>query len=178
MTPKQAKDFAKARKKEGKKVARAEAHAAAKFFTADGAARYRAWREECTLFFASCKNSPTSLDQDASTTNHGEGCPFPAPSHSERNCTLGNGNGKPHQGRGKGDGCLVAELLGICHHDVKVLLRNSGEYGEGFLRKERLRWHPDRFVGVRREEDAWKAKEMFQLIMRLLDDFEVRRGDF
>ncbi|KAK8051085.1 hypothetical protein PG993_002470 [Apiospora rasikravindrae] len=50
--------------------------------------------------------------------------------------------------------CLCEELtckfekerdggLAACEHDLEQVLRASGQYGRDWLRKERLRWHPD-----------------------------------
>jgi hypothetical protein len=38
---------------------------------------------------------------------------------------------------------------------------------EAHLKKERLRWHPDKFSGA--GQNQAKAQEMFQLIQRLID---------
>ena len=65
--------------------------------------------------------------------------------------------------------CVKAENLGpgVCHHGVEKLLKGSGECSEKWLKKERLRWHPDRFTTG--QELALKAQEVFQLIQRLID---------
>ncbi|KAK8868553.1 Phosphatidylglycerol/phosphatidylinositol transfer protein [Apiospora arundinis] len=36
--------------------------------------------------------------------------------------------------------------LAACEHDLEQLLRASGKYNRDWLRKERLRWHPDQFA--------------------------------
>jgi len=68
-------------------------------------------------------------------------------------------------------GCVVGERLGVCHHEVERMLmgmgNEGGEYGEEWLKKERLRWHPDRFTG--RGETQELCKEMFQILQRLID---------
>lgn len=65
------------------------------------------------------------------------------------------------------DNCVMGEKLGICHHQLSELLMGSGEYELGWLKKERLRWHPDEFPGRGPVQDL--AKEMFQLVQKLID---------
>ncbi|KAF9734196.1 hypothetical protein PMIN01_07099 [Paraphaeosphaeria minitans] len=73
-------------------------------------------------------------------------------------------------------GCALqkADPIGLraCKHDVERLLRGSGNYGYEWLKKERLRWHPDRFgrlceVGYR-EEGRKVSEEMWKVIDILL----------
>jgi hypothetical protein len=52
--------------------------------------------------------------------------------------------------------------LKVCHHDIKILFQGRD------LWKERLRWHPDRFV--RQEDNQELAKEMFQLLQWVIDN--------
>lgn len=57
--------------------------------------------------------------------------------------------------------------LRACQHDVERLLRASGMYEYAWLKKERLKWHPDRF-GQRcdpdfRRELRKKAEKMYQI---------------
>jgi hypothetical protein len=70
--------------------------------------------------------------------------------------------------------CIKGEKLGICHHQLKELLRGSGLYDAGWLKKERLRWHPDKFPG--REEVKGLAQEMFQMFQRLIDGDNIKIG--
>jgi len=39
-----------------------------------------------------------------------------------------------------------ADSLGVCAHDLLVLLQGSGEYSYEWLKAERNLWHPDRFA--------------------------------
>ncbi|KAL1594322.1 Phosphatidylglycerol/phosphatidylinositol transfer protein [Paraconiothyrium brasiliense] len=70
--------------------------------------------------------------------------------------------------------------LRACKHDVERLLRASENYGYEWLKKERLRWHPDRFG--RLCEEGWREEgrrlggEMFKLIDILLGELEATRG--
>jgi hypothetical protein len=70
--------------------------------------------------------------------------------------------------------CIKGEKLGICHHQLKGLLRGSGLYDVSWLKKERLRWHPDKFPG--REEVKELAQEMFQMFQRLIDGDNIKIG--
>ncbi|KAF7879573.1 hypothetical protein EAF04_000768 [Stromatinia cepivora] len=63
--------------------------------------------------------------------------------------------------------CVKGELLGVCHHDVEATLRGSGIFDEKMIKKERLRWHPDRWTG--KGELQEKCNELFQLIQRIID---------
>lgn len=57
---------------------------------------------------------------------------------------------------------------------MEKLLRASGEYNVGWLRKERLAWHPDRFARRcdegSREVLVGMATEMFEIYDELIDD--------
>lgn len=66
--------------------------------------------------------------------------------------------------------CLRVPGLGACHHELERTLRGSGEYAERWLKRERVRWHPDRFVAMK--EGIKGAEEMFQLMQRLLEGVE------
>jgi hypothetical protein len=59
--------------------------------------------------------------------------------------------------------CVGGEILGVCNHEIGGLLLLD----KAHLRKERLRWHPDKFSGA--GQNQAKAQEMFQLIQRLID---------
>ncbi|KAB8296793.1 hypothetical protein EYC80_002210 [Monilinia laxa] len=63
--------------------------------------------------------------------------------------------------------CVKATLLGVCHHEIEATLRGSGRMDEKMIKKERLRWHPDRWVG--KQEVQVKCNELFQLIQRIVD---------
>ncbi|KAF4620139.1 hypothetical protein G7Y89_g14682 [Cudoniella acicularis] len=69
--------------------------------------------------------------------------------------------------------CVKGEKLRICYHKLELPFRKTakGEYGEEWLKKERLRWHPDKFpAGEWLEGTQEKAQEMFQLIQALIID--------
>ncbi|TGO89478.1 hypothetical protein BPOR_0107g00040 [Botrytis porri] len=63
--------------------------------------------------------------------------------------------------------CVQGEILGVCHHEVELTLRGSGVFDEKMMKKERLRWHPDRWTG--KGDLQIKANELFQLIQRIID---------
>ncbi|TGO35438.1 hypothetical protein BHYA_0158g00200 [Botrytis hyacinthi] len=63
--------------------------------------------------------------------------------------------------------CVRGEILGVCHHEVEMTLRGSGVFDEKVMKKERLRWHPDRWTG--KGDLQIKANEFFQLIQRIID---------
>lgn len=60
-------------------------------------------------------------------------------------------------------GCIKGKNLGVCVHDIGKVLKGSGMFDtEGWmawLKRERLRWHPDKFVG--RGEVQEMAAEIF-----------------
>ncbi|KAE9379540.1 hypothetical protein N431DRAFT_553721 [Stipitochalara longipes BDJ] len=106
--------------------------------------RYDAWSSFCTAFFA---NPNASADY------------FPIPRDF-----------KPCHAKG----CIRGDKLGFCHHQLKALLMGSGELKLVWLKRERLRWHPDKFPG--REEVSTLAQEMFQMLQRLIDGDRPRGG--
>ncbi|KAF7915958.1 hypothetical protein EAE99_009962 [Botrytis elliptica] len=63
--------------------------------------------------------------------------------------------------------CIRGEILGVCHHEVEMTLRGSGVFDEKMMKRERLRWHPDRWTG--KGDLQIKANELFQLIQRIID---------
>lgn len=67
----------------------------------------------------------------------------------------------------KGAGCVKGERLDFCHHQLKVFLMGSGVYDTTWLKKERVRWHPDKFPG--REAVGVLAQELFQMFQMLID---------
>lgn len=67
----------------------------------------------------------------------------------------------------KGTGCVEGERLDFCHHQLKSFLMGSGMYDTAWLKKERVRWHPDKFPG--REEVGALAQELFQMLQMLID---------
>jgi hypothetical protein len=70
-------------------------------------------------------------------------------------------------------GCQPNGVLKACPHSIKRLFQASGADLRGFLEKERLKWHPDKFERcpvASREHLKAKAEELFKLIHTLLDD--------
>jgi len=75
--------------------------------------------------------------------------------------------------------CVKGEWLGICRHELLTLFRGNGKFGLNWLRKELLRWEPDRFAGnIGRGEDKKGAREMagqiYKLVQKLIDDYGHR----
>ncbi|KAG4427931.1 hypothetical protein IFR05_016587 [Cadophora sp. M221] len=75
--------------------------------------------------------------------------------------------------------CVRGEELGVCHHELRSLFKGNERFALSWLKRERLRWHPDRFAGrIGRGEDKREArelaKEMFRLVQRLVDGYEER----
>jgi methylenetetrahydrofolate dehydrogenase (NADP+)/methenyltetrahydrofolate cyclohydrolase/formyltetrahydrofolate synthetase len=66
-------------------------------------------------------------------------------------------------------------LLGICVHDLKVLLGGSGRFCLEWVKKRRNVWHPDKFVRYCAPEAAGpvmiKAQQLFVLHGMLLEEF-------
>lgn len=63
--------------------------------------------------------------------------------------------------------CQESDLLGVCHHDVEKTMRGSGRYGKSWLEKEKLRWHPDMYIG--KSNGPEMAGEVFKMLIRLLE---------
>lgn len=63
--------------------------------------------------------------------------------------------------------CVRGERLGVCHHDMEQTMLGSGCYSRDWLKKESLKWHPDKFHGMGQTQDM--AAQMFVLIQRLID---------
>lgn len=70
------------------------------------------------------------------------------------------------------------DSIGTCKHDVESILRGSGQYNIAFLRKERLRWHPDKFARScdpsARQELAAKATQMYAIMEELIAEENTR----
>lgn len=62
---------------------------------------------------------------------------------------------------------MKGERLDFCHHQLKKFLMGSGVYDTAWLKKERVRWHPDKFPG--QEAVGALAQEMFQMLQMLVD---------
>lgn len=64
--------------------------------------------------------------------------------------------------------------LGACKHDMEALFRGSDCYSLAWLRKERLRWHPDKFVtrcdSIYKQELLKKATQMYAIYEELIQD--------
>jgi methylenetetrahydrofolate dehydrogenase (NADP+)/methenyltetrahydrofolate cyclohydrolase/formyltetrahydrofolate synthetase len=62
---------------------------------------------------------------------------------------------------------VKGEGVGICAHDLKVLLAGSGDYSVAWLKDARNQWHPDRFGWYCAAESVGplkaKAEQMFVL---------------
>lgn len=63
---------------------------------------------------------------------------------------------------------MKGDKLGFCQHQLRELFMGSGEYEMVWLKRERLRWHPDKFPGG--GEVQALAQEMFQVIQALIDE--------
>ncbi|KAL2062664.1 hypothetical protein VTL71DRAFT_5736 [Oculimacula yallundae] len=65
--------------------------------------------------------------------------------------------------------CIRADSFVCCHHDLERFLRSGGEFSEAWLKKERLLWHPDKFVG--KGNGVTFAADMFKMIQRIIEGF-------
>ena len=74
---------------------------------------------------------------------------------------------KPPTYRCKKVNCIRGEHIEACHHDVERTMLGSGCYTKDWLKKERLKWHPDKFHAMGKTQTM--ASEMFVLIQRLID---------
>jgi hypothetical protein len=68
------------------------------------------------------------------------------------------------------DTCMTSEFGNGCHHFLRAILKESGQYSVDFLRKERLKWHPDKFSG--KGDGPVRATEIFEMIQRLIEEYE------
>ena len=66
--------------------------------------------------------------------------------------------------------------LGICAHDLQMLLEGSGQYCYDWLKEERNVWHPDKFARYcqpsHKEHLKSSAQEVFVLYGVLMDNCE------
>lgn len=62
---------------------------------------------------------------------------------------------------------MKGERLGFCNHQLKEFLMGSGVYDTARLKKEKVRWHPDKFPG--RDAVGALAQELFQMLQMLID---------
>lgn len=62
--------------------------------------------------------------------------------------------------------------IGACRHDMEALLRASGQYTLTWLKKDRLKWHPDQFGkkcdSIFRTELSQKSTQMYSLYEELI----------
>ena len=104
----------------------------------------RLWAKDCDLFFSRDKYIAFITP------------PEPAAVCKEVSCEL----------RKKENGSI-----GTCRHEVKSVLQGSGNYIAAYLKKERLRWHPDKFAGKcdddLRAEIMAKAAQMYAIFEEL-----------
>lgn len=99
--------------------------------------QYQQWDEDCATFFSN---------------RHANSEQFPIPT--------GFGSCREKV-------CVKGDKLGFCQHQLRELFIGSGEYKMVWLKRERLRWHPDKFPN--RDEVRVLAQEMFQVIQALID---------
>ena len=116
-------------------------------------AEYKAWHRECKAFFAQDKSAELSMMT--------QGLPFPK--IRGRLCGVSSRD------------CVRGEKLGICQHDVLRVLKGAGVDIDGEewlerLKRERLRWHPDKFSSKMGKRWEAEAKEIFQMIQALAEN--------
>jgi hypothetical protein len=67
--------------------------------------------------------------------------------------------------------------LGICTHDLLVLLQASGKYSYGWLKEERNVWHPDRYARFCHPDHVERlrlqAEQMFVMYGILMEDCKI-----
>lgn len=70
--------------------------------------------------------------------------------------------------------------IGICKHEMRSILRTNPSCNIAFLRKERLKWHPDKFARgcdpSVRAELASKATQMYAIMEELIAE-ENKKSD-
>ncbi|KAE9370047.1 hypothetical protein N431DRAFT_484380 [Stipitochalara longipes BDJ] len=114
---------------------------------------YKSWHKECKAFFAQDKRARAKVMMD-------DGVPFPKIQAGF--CTVVSRD------------CVRGEKLRICQHDVLRVLKGSGVQVDGEewlerLKRERLRWHPDKFSNKMGKKWEAEAKELFQMIQALTE---------
>lgn len=113
---------------------------------------YRDWVKACMVFFEQQKTGEeektTTVDAGMNSTSTTDDLKFPKITRGF--CKL------------EARECVKGEFLDCCQHDVQRCLRGSGVNTEGEswlekLKKERIRWHPDKFahkMGKKFEKEA------------------------
>jgi hypothetical protein len=159
---------------ESKEEEKDEAKAWKNFNTAQGeqvsdgaTVEYKRWVKHCQQFFGQ-KRNVTKDDKTSgdNKTTSGKNIPkeveVPFPHIKGTDCTVGSRD------------CVKGEKLGICQHDVLRVLKGAGIQNDGEqwferLKRERLRWHPDKFAHKMGKKHEAEAKELFQMIQALAE---------
>ena len=139
---------------------------------------YRDWVKACMVFFGQQKTgeeekktadagmSTTSTTSTTTTTNPNN---LRFPKITRGFCKL-----EAHE-------CVKGERLDCCQHDVQRCLRGSAVNTEGAawlekLKKERIRWHPDKFAHKMGKKFEKEAQEFFQILQALVKKAEKDLG--
>jgi hypothetical protein len=134
---------------------------------------YKDWVKACMVFFGQQKTGEeekTAADagtNTTSTTSTTDDIKFPK-------ITRGFCKLEAYQ-------CVKGELLDFCQHDVQRCLKGSGANTEGEpwlekLKKERIRWHPDKFAHKMGKKFEKEAQEFFQILQALVKKAEKDLG--
>jgi hypothetical protein len=131
---------------------------------------YRDWVKTCMAFFGQQKTGEgekTTADAGMSTTSTTNDLRFPK-------ITRGFCKLEAHE-------CVKGERIDCCQHDVQRCLRGSAVNTEGEawldkLKKERIRWHPDKFAHKMGKQFEKEAQEFFQILQALVKKAEKDLG--
>lgn len=129
---------------------------------------YRDWVKACMAFFGQQKTTTADAGMNtASTTSTTSDLKFPKITRGF--CKL------------EARECVKGELFDCCQHDVQRCLRGSGVNTEGEpwlekLKKERVRWHPDKFAHKMGKKFEKEAQEFFQILQALVKKAEKELG--
>jgi hypothetical protein len=125
---------------------------------------YRDWVKACMVFFGqqkTCDGEKTTADAGMSTTSTTTTNDLRFPKITRGFCKL-----EAHE-------CVKGERIDCCQHDVQRCLRGSTVNTEGEawldkLKKERIRWHPDKFAHKMGKKFEKEAQEFFQILQALV----------
>ncbi|KAF2186154.1 hypothetical protein K469DRAFT_573140, partial [Zopfia rhizophila CBS 207.26] len=71
-----------------------------------------------------------------------------------------------------------ADGVGICIHDLAELLRGAKDFSLGFLKEERIKWHPNQLTRYYQEDHKESLKRKASLLFAMITDLiEVKKAE-
>jgi hypothetical protein len=131
---------------------------------------YRDWVKACMVFFGQQKTG----EEERKAADAGMGATSTTSDLRFPKITRGFCKLEAHE-------CVKGERLDCCQHDVQRCLRGSAVNTEGAawlekLKKERIRWHPDKFAHKMGKKFEKEAQEFFQILQALIKKAEKDLG--